>query len=94
MTDAPSDPVQALFDRAVELPPEERAAFLDAAQAESLNVENRRFATRQLRLWQYHRAFAGLRVEAELKKLPEEEQKEWRKFWTEVAALVTRAAKR
>jgi len=31
MTDEPVDPVQALFDRAVELLPEERAAFLDAA---------------------------------------------------------------
>ena len=31
MTDEPIDPVQALFDRAVELPAEEREAFLDAA---------------------------------------------------------------
>jgi tetratricopeptide (TPR) repeat protein len=31
MTDEPIDPVQALFDRAVQLPPEEREAFLDAA---------------------------------------------------------------
>jgi WD40 repeat protein/predicted Ser/Thr protein kinase len=31
MIEEPIDPVQALFDRAVELPPEERAAFLDAA---------------------------------------------------------------
>ena len=31
MTVPPADPVEALFDQAVALPPGERAAFLDAA---------------------------------------------------------------
>src|SRR5262245_35589666 len=33
MTEQPLDPVQVLFDQAVDLPPEERPAFLDAACA-------------------------------------------------------------
>jgi tetratricopeptide (TPR) repeat protein len=63
-------------------------------QAGSDKLQERQFAARQLRIWQCHVDFAGVRDEAELKKLPENEQALWRKLWMDVAALVDRAEKR
>ena len=65
-----------------------------AKKAESDKAEDRQAAARQLRLWQGHVAFAGLRDEAELMKLPQDEQTAWRQFWADVAALADRAEKR
>ncbi|HVS34442.1 MAG TPA: serine/threonine-protein kinase [Gemmataceae bacterium] len=48
----------------------------------------------QLRIWQRHVDFAGVRDEVELKKLPPDEQAEWRQFWTDVQAAVDRAEMR
>jgi serine/threonine-protein kinase len=62
--------------------------------AESADAQQRKAAARQMRVWQYHVDFAGVRDETELTKLPADEQKAWRTFWADVAALVERAEKR
>jgi serine/threonine-protein kinase len=72
-----------------------RAEFeAQAIQAVGNKAERRQAAARQLRLWQSHLDFAGLRDEAELKKLPQDEQTVWRQFWADVAAAADRAEKR
>jgi tetratricopeptide (TPR) repeat protein len=65
-----------------------------AGPAAGDNPAARQAAARQLRLWQCHVDFAGLREEAELNTLPADEQVSWRSFWADVAALVERAEKR
>jgi hypothetical protein len=46
---------------------------------------------RTLQHWQKDTDLAGLRDKAALAKLPEAEQKAWRKLWAEVDALLRRA---
>jgi tetratricopeptide (TPR) repeat protein len=62
-----------------------------AKQAESDNPQARQAAAEQLRVWQCHVDFGGVRDEAELKKLPEDEQAAWQRFWADVAAAYRKA---
>ena len=62
-----------------------------AKQAGGGDPQKRQAAARQLRIWQYHVDFRGVRDAAELKKLPASEQAAWRKLWADAAAAVNRA---
>ena len=43
-----------------------------------------------LLLWQRHPDFAAVRDKDELAKLPKDEQARWRKFWSDVDAVLAR----
>jgi tetratricopeptide (TPR) repeat protein len=54
-------------------------------------AKTRATVERTLRQWQKDLDLTGLRDSAALAKLPEEEQKAWRKLWAEVAAVLKKA---
>jgi serine/threonine-protein kinase len=59
--------------------------------AEKGPAKARAIVERTLRHWQKDPDLAGLRDAAALAKLPEEEQKAWRKLWAEVQAVLKKA---
>src|SRR5262249_7536504 len=54
----------------------------------------RALAQKRLQWWQRDADLAGVRDEAALARLPNDEQEAWRKLWAEVAAVLERAEKR
>lgn len=57
-------------------------------QLASSTPQHRIAVQKQLEQFQHDTYLAGVRDDAELAKLPESEQLEWRKFWTVVASLL------
>ena len=64
-----------------------------ATYIERGDPKNKAQMTGTLKHWESDRDLAGVRDEAQLAKLPEREQKEWQRFWSEVAALFNKAEK-
>jgi tetratricopeptide (TPR) repeat protein len=61
-------------------------------QLDTDKPEARARVRQTLQSWQYNLQLAGVRDEKALAKLPEAEQQAWRQLWTDVAALLKRAA--
>ncbi len=57
---------------------------------DSRKPEDRVILVRTLRRWNDNPNLAGVRDEANLKKLPEQERKAWQALWAEVAALLAK----
>jgi tetratricopeptide (TPR) repeat protein len=65
-----------------------------ARQLEPGASQPRAVMQQMLQHWQQSVAFAGVRGEATLAKLPESEQKAWRKLWADVEALLQQARRK
>jgi tetratricopeptide (TPR) repeat protein/serine/threonine protein kinase len=84
---APDEPARAALRRlALDWLNAERGAA--AARLDSGTQEGRANVVKTLRRWQQDADLAGVRDEAEVVRLPEEEQKAWRGLWAEVQTLV------
>jgi hypothetical protein len=57
-----------------------------------LNDAARKAVRRQMRHWQQDPDLVAVRDPQALGALPEEEQKEWRRLWADVEALLKKAA--
>jgi tetratricopeptide (TPR) repeat protein len=68
-------------------------AAAGASPAVTIDPANLALARKTLDIVTHHRDLACVRDEKELANLPELERKEWQAFWSEVAALLTKAEK-
>jgi tetratricopeptide (TPR) repeat protein len=69
-----------------------RSELAEQAQVAELNDAARKAVRRQMRHWQQDPDLVAVRDPQALGALPEEEQKEWRRLWADVEALLKKAA--